>query len=604
VNGTLTTEHCLLYTVYCLLLTAILASCGPRLTPTPTQLADVPSTPTQIPIVTATQTPVPNPGGGILLLSMTESGTAHLFAFSPSTLTLTRLTADPWDDVAPSLSPDGSRLAYASRRNGYWNLYILTLQTGDVFRLTDTPGYESAPSWAPDGQWLVYESYADGNLELYVRSTTDPAQAPYRLTNSPAADSSPAWIPTMPGRKVAFVSNRAGQDDVWLADLDRAGDDSYTNLSNTPAARESHPVWSADGNRIAWASTDANGMTGIYVYDTRTPETPPRWAGAGSWPIWQDSNHIITAVFSPNQTLLTGFTLPGGDLTLALTPLPGTLRGIVYLPGGLPGPLPASFQSAAAQTPAPLYTLVSPPRTDIPSGRAALVPLEGVQAPYPQLHDAVAGSFQALRQRAASAVGWDALASLGNAWVPFTTPLDPGLGDDWLYTGRAFALNPLLANAGWIAAVREDNGGQTYWRLYLRTLALDGSQGEPLHTAPWDFKARYAGDPGLYDQGGGTMGPIPSGYWFDLTALAVEYGWQRLPALANWRSYYAGARFTEFAMTQGLDWRTAMLELYPPESLVTPTIVIPPTRTPTPTPWGYRTPIPSLTPTPRPTSTP
>ena len=35
-----------------------------------------------------------------------------------------------------------------------------------------------------------------------------------------------------------------------------------------------------------------------------------------------------------------------------------------------------------------------------------------------------------------------ALASLENAFVPITTSLDPGFGEDWLYTGRAFAIHP------------------------------------------------------------------------------------------------------------------------------------------------------------------
>jgi TolB protein len=263
-----------------------------------------------------------------------------------------------------------------------------------------------------------------------------------------------------------------------------------------------------------------------------------------------------------------------------------------------------SFAEAAAQEPAPLYSNTGLEQTDNPAGRVSPETLEDVQAPYPQLHSAAVEPFQALRQRVAVEVGWDALASLGNAYVPLTTPLDPGLEEDWLYTGRAFALNPLLANAGWIAAVREDHNGQTFWRLYLRTLAQDGSQGAPLQRAPWNFNARYAGDPVLYDQGGGTLEDIPSGYWFDMTALALEYGWQRLPALSNWRTYLSGARFSEFVFPQGLDWYNAMLELYPPEALVTPTVVIPPTRTPTATPWFYRSPTPSLTSTPRPTLTP
>jgi hypothetical protein len=53
-----------------------------------------------------------------------------------------------------------------------------------------------------------------------------------------------------------------------------------------------------------------------------------------------------------------------------------------------------------------------------------------------------------------------------------------------------------------------------------------------------------------------------------------------------------------------LDWRIAMLQLYPPEILITPTMVIPPTRTPTRTPLWYVPPTSTRTPTIRPTTTP
>ncbi|NCP16096.1 hypothetical protein GW866_03515, partial [bacterium] len=244
------------------------------------------------------------------------------------------------------------------------------------------------------------------------------------------------------------------------------------------------------------------------------------------------------------------------------------------------------------------------PQPGIPAGRAALVPLQGVQAPYPQLQDVADESFQALRQRLAAETGWDVLADLENAYVTLTTPLDPGFSEGWLYTGRAFSLNPSLVTAGLINVVHEDFGQQTYWRVFISSRAQDGSQGELLRQLPWDFSTRYNGDPVAFEQGGSLMNAIPKGYWLDFTALALQYGWERLPALSNWRTYFSGARFNEFALTQGLTWREAMLELYPPEALITPTAVIPPTRTPTRTPWGYKPPTPTLTPTPQPTFTP
>ena len=158
-----------------------------------------------------------------------------------------------------------------------------------------------------------------------------------------------------------------------------------------------------------------------------------------------------------------------------------------------------------------------------------------------------------------------------------------------------------MTNAGWMVAVREDFGAQTYWRLYLRSQLQDGSLGEPLRDTPWDLSARYNLDPKVYEQGG-KYSEVPPGYWVDVTALAIQYDWERVPALPNWRTFYRGARFTEFALTGGLDWYSAMLELYPPDVLVTPTKVLPPTLTPTRTPLPTWTPLPTRTP--RPTFTP
>jgi TolB protein len=246
---------------------------------------------------------------------------------------------------------------------------------------------------------------------------------------------------------------------------------------------------------------------------------------------------------------------------------------------------------------------------DVPGGRQRLIPLQAVEAPNAYLNDQVDESFQALRQRIAAASGWDFLASLENAFVPLTAPLLPGMEESWLYTGRAFSFNPLSMNAGWLVVVREDYGPETYWRVFIRTRYQDGKQGRPLHTLPWDFSARFEGDPQAYEKGGRPAHQVPSGYWLDVTSLALAYGWERLPALSTWRSAYVTTRFNEFVLRDGLNWRNAMLELYPQEALVTPTVSTPtpapsatprPTRTPTPTRTPRPTPTPTATPSPTP----
>lgn len=529
-----------------------------------------------------------------VFISIEENGYAHLFAYQLQGLPLTRITTGEWNDIAPALSPDRTQLAFASDRNSFWDLYVMELQTGNVTQITNSPEYDSAPSWSPDGQWLVFETYINENLEVSVVSVNDRSAEIIPLTQDPASDHSPAWAPD--GRHVAFISNRGGDSDVWLASLDLAGDERYLNLSNTPFASENQPLWNYDGSQLLWASISQTvGYSGLYIWDATDPNRTARWIGDGIIGAWDETAEKIIAVTSaPNQYYLTSYDVQG-FLLLSPTPLSGRVRGLTWGFTQLPNPLPNSFAQAAGAAPTALWSPAITPGPDVPNQRWYVVPIDDVQAPYPQLHDLVDESYNALRNRIILETSWDALASLENAFVPLTTNLEPGLEEDWLYTGRAFAINSLMANAGWLVTLREDIGAQTYWRVYIRCGIQDGSLGEPIHNAPWNLSARYELDPRTYEQGG-EYAPVPSGYWVDVTSLAAAYNWERLPALPNWRTYYNGARFTEFALTNGLNWYSAMQELYPVDALVTPTRVLAPTLTPTPTFTS--------TPTPRPTRTP
>lgn len=539
---------------------------------------------------------------GLLVISFNENGYNHLFAYHPQAEPFTRLTYGAWDDINPAFNPDGSRLAFASNRDGQWDLYTLTLSSGQVDRLTDTAIYEGSPSWSPDGRWLAYEAYTGDtqpDLELFIRPL-DGSQEPIQLTDNSDADYQPAWSPG--GRQIAFVSNRSGENEIWLADLDQF---TFTNLSRNDSAIEDHPSWSPDGSHLAWTAIDATGMHNLMVWDANQPLEPPRLLASGSWPAWSPNGLAIASEYNgPNQTYLTGFASAQGGLALAPYPLPGELNGLTWGIGQLPDPLPDSLKQAAGQQTASLWLPALTPGGDIPGGRRAIVEVPDIEAPYALMQDMVDEAFPALRKRVAQAAGWDFLSNLENAFVPLTDPLPPGMGDDWLYTGRAFAFNPSPINAGWLVVVREDYGPQTYWRVYIKARFQDGSQGMPLKQIPWDFSARLSGDPLAYERGGDLAASIPSGYWVDLTALANVYGWQRQPALSTWRSSYNATRFNEFAFTGGLDWRSAMLEIYPPEVLVTPTAIVPttavPSRTPRPsvTPTPTRTPRPTRTPTP------
>lgn len=580
------------------------------ISPTPTEAASQ-ALPTSIE-ATATPSPSasPNPvaaqnmAPGLILLALDEGSFTHLFAYQPDIaagggLPLNRLTTGPWDDITPAISPDGNSVAFASNRNGYWDLYLLDLPGGTVSRLTDSTEYEAAPSWSPDGLWLAYEAYRDDNLEILIRSVTDPGE-PIRLTNNPAADHSPAWSPA--GRSIAFVSDRSGESEIWLADLDKNDTDRYQNLSNNPLGRDSHPAWSPDGTKLAWAGEE-DGFHNLYLWQAGQPGS--RVVGSGDWPVWNPDNDVLlTLLLAPNQTYLTAYPLGSPGVLLPPLQLTGTVQGLAWGDALLTLPLREPYKQASLLTPTPLYLPRLTTQPDDEGGRYQLVELEDVQAPFPLLHDQVDEAFLALRVHIAQESGWDLLAALENAYVSLTSPLDPGMGEDWLYTGRAFAFTSSPINAGWLVVVREDFGSRTYWRVYMRARFQDGSAGIPLHERPWDLAARYEGDPAVFEQGGILMEAVPPGYWIDFTQRALAYDFERQPALATWRASYPAARFNEFVLSSNLDWHTAILELYPPEVLLTPSPVAPDTRTPTATLRWYQSPTPSSTSTLRPTFTP
>ena len=497
---------------------------------------------------------------GVLILSMQDGDFFHLFAFHPLHLPFTRLTSGEWDDCYPAVSPDGTRLAFASHRDGYWDIYILTLSDGSIKRLTNTPAFDSRPAWSPDGMWIAYESLVNGNLEIMLQSAEDPSQPVLQLTTDAAADYSAAWSPT--GREIAFVSTRSGSEDIWLASLDDATN-RFTNLTDSPDQQEKNPVWSPDGMYLAWANYDGQ-VTALWTDDF---VNLPRRIGEGTQAAWNPEGIQLAAVLStPNHTYLAAYSVQNFQLSTASSLVWGEIRGLSWAKGEVPAFVTNPGNNFTVSVKPVLWQAEIDSSATPPEGRYSLVKIENVEAPYALLHDLADEAFIALNQATSRTAGWDFLSSLENAYTPLTQPVSPGIQQDWLSTGRGIALNPVSLYADWMAVVREEYYCSTYWRIFIKARSQDGSQGAPITHPVWDFQARFNGNSRGYEAGGELASP-PPGYWIDFTALANSYGWSRLPAEGNWRTYFAGARFNQFAFMDNLTWYEAMIQLYPPEAL-------------------------------------
>jgi TolB protein len=500
-------------------------------------------------------------------------GYSHIWAQVLGEPNAYQLTTGDWDDRGPVVSPGMHKMVFASRKAGNWDLYLMELESGSVRQITDTPGYEGKPTWSPDGLWIAYEAYYDDNFDIWILPL-DGSLSPIQLTTDPASDTAPAWDPS--GRRIAFESDRAGSPDIFLADLDKPTD-RFTNLTQTTYIDELDPAYNLGGSQIAF-SVQIDGINGIQRMQTGSEPSAPVWVGQGSDPVWSGNGRSISGILkTPYAAHIVTY-----PLERSLPPGGGTLSGRISELDWSPQIL-LELGAYPAASSEPLFE----PFQDEPrviGDRIGLVPLAGVTPSGLRLSDAADEAFDALRQRILDEAGWDFMSNIQRAFLGINDPLPPGYAyNDWLYTGRAFSISQAAVQAGWVEVVREEFGLETFWRVYI-------------------------GDPIAYDAGGGPKPSIPAGYYVDLTALAADYGFERLPALPNWRSFYPGARFDEFALRDGLDWVSAMRELYPASAIATPTPYQTPTSTPTNTPrptptpwwWRWRTPTPALELTPTP----
>ena len=106
---------------------------------------------------------------------------------------------------------------------------------------------------SPDGKTIVFELLGD----LYTMPIGGGAAT--RITSGPGFDSQPRWSPD--GKRIVFLSDRSGAENVWLCDPDGSRSKALTKGTNNLFAS---PDWTPDGNYIVVSRT--SGVLGS-VYE-------------------------------------------------------------------------------------------------------------------------------------------------------------------------------------------------------------------------------------------------------------------------------------------------------------------------------------------------
>src|SRR5439155_595209 len=139
-------------------------------------------------------------------------------------------------------------IVLASSRSGRLQLYSAERSNlAQLRKVLDDSSTATDPAYSPDGSRIAFVSTRDGQPEIYVMDAdgTDVA----RLTNSPGVDGDPSF--TADGQAVVFHSNRTGHRQIFVQAI--TGSDAI-QLTQEPADN-SQPSVSPDGESIAFVSS-------------------------------------------------------------------------------------------------------------------------------------------------------------------------------------------------------------------------------------------------------------------------------------------------------------------------------------------------------------
>jgi Tol biopolymer transport system component len=196
-------------------------------------------------------------------------------------------------------SPTGpsGQIAYSSDEPGDHDVLVLdiicaqnpsTCETINPLRFTNSIGEDYEPYWSYDGSRLAFVSDRDGDADIYLADAecaTPPGGCSdedlIRLTDNNAQDSGPIFSYACRGKSsscvewLTFDSDRTGNWEIFMMPVpDNPGErlEEATQLTEHPA-NDWWPTWSPDGQKVAFMSDrDSFFLMDILVLDLKTGE--------------------------------------------------------------------------------------------------------------------------------------------------------------------------------------------------------------------------------------------------------------------------------------------------------------------------------------------
>ena len=209
-----------------------------------------------------------------------------------------QLTYNLFNNTGASWGPKGENIIFSAQTGEGSKVFFqgirpLRLKSKEIFF---DRGRGSSASWGSNGKIYLAKYTGDKNTDIYEYSVgSGPSlETPRELTKHSAIETEPVLSPD--GKKLAYVSDRTGQPQVYSMDLSSK---KVTRISRKGGYNTS-PAWSPDSSMVAFTSQKRGSKSTIYrvrIDDnlgTQTRVSPenissesPSWSPDGSMVAFQ-----------------------------------------------------------------------------------------------------------------------------------------------------------------------------------------------------------------------------------------------------------------------------------------------------------------------------
>jgi TolB protein len=203
-------------------------------------------------------TPHWSPDGRSIAYTSYRTGIPDILISNIYAGTMENPTKGVGQNFLPVFSPDGSKIAFMSNRDGNSEIYVMNRDGSNVTRLTNNPEIDVTPTWAPSGNQIAFTSQRTGTPQIW---TIGPDGSGLRRISSESYADRPTWSPA-PYNEIAFAAKTGPGFDIKILNIATGETRQITFGEGTNES----PAWSPNGRHLAFVSTRA-GRNQIFSVD-------------------------------------------------------------------------------------------------------------------------------------------------------------------------------------------------------------------------------------------------------------------------------------------------------------------------------------------------